>query len=233
MIPRSINAAHVRAAIDEIDRTGVPIGRGSWRYHLIHRGRRYPPEYVVSVAAEKATGRALPSHVFNGDFETNTFLRGLGFQIEGPAHTEKNAPAVVSGSAQNSDRDKEDARHTERCRRCKAAVESLLRKLYGAVECQKQFSTAPTLEGFGASEHVAALREIYAALCRHRGFTDFARAATLPPCDYFVPQPGFIVEFDESQHFTGPRQIALSLYPKARRYRIRTWAMEGALPSAQ
>jgi len=35
----------------------------------------------------------------------------------------------------------------------------------------------------------------------------------LPPCDYFVPEPGFILEFDESQHFTTPRSIALQSYP--------------------
>jgi len=31
--------------------------------------------------------------------------------------------------------------------------------------------------------------------------------------DYFVPEPGFIVEFDESQHFTAARKTALQHYP--------------------
>jgi hypothetical protein len=31
--------------------------------------------------------------------------------------------------------------------------------------------------------------------------------------DFFLPEQGMIVEFDESQHFTEPRKIALSLYP--------------------
>ena len=31
-------------------------------------------------------------------------------------------------------------------------------------------------------------------------------------CDYWVPDPGFIVEFDESQHFTIPRKLALAEY---------------------
>jgi len=35
----------------------------------------------------------------------------------------------------------------------------------------------------------------------------------LPNVDFFVPNPGFIVEFDESQHFTKPREKALSNYP--------------------
>jgi hypothetical protein len=52
-------------------------------------------------------------------------------------------------------------------------------------------------------------------LQRERGFTEFVRCAVLPPCDYFVPKPGFIVEFDESQHFTSLRQFALAAYPSS------------------
>jgi hypothetical protein len=40
------------------------------------------------------------------------------------------------------------------------------------------------------------------------------KSRTLRPCDFFVPNPGFIVEFDESQHFTKPRRIALQNYPE-------------------
>ena len=35
----------------------------------------------------------------------------------------------------------------------------------------------------------------------------------MAPCDFWVPDPGFIVEFDERQHFTIPRKLALSKYP--------------------
>ena len=35
----------------------------------------------------------------------------------------------------------------------------------------------------------------------------------VPPCDYFITDPPFILEFDESQHFSEPRWIALSCYP--------------------
>ena len=35
----------------------------------------------------------------------------------------------------------------------------------------------------------------------------------MAPCDFWVPDPGFIVEFDESQHFTIPRKLAFSAYP--------------------
>ena len=35
----------------------------------------------------------------------------------------------------------------------------------------------------------------------------------MSPCDFWVPAPGFIVEFDESQHFTSPRKLVFSAYP--------------------
>jgi hypothetical protein len=36
----------------------------------------------------------------------------------------------------------------------------------------------------------------------------------MPRCDFFVPgKPGFVVEFDEQQHFTEPRLITLNLIP--------------------
>jgi len=48
MMPDQIMAEHVRAAIAEIDRGGVPPLRQSVGYHLVYQGRRYPPKYVVS-----------------------------------------------------------------------------------------------------------------------------------------------------------------------------------------
>jgi len=81
MIPAAINAAHVHQAIAEINRTGVPPLRQSTLYDLIYQGRRYPPKYVVSLAARYATGRELPSQAFNGGSETNGFLENLGFDI--------------------------------------------------------------------------------------------------------------------------------------------------------
>ena len=53
-----------------------------------------------------------------------------------------------------------------------------------------------------------------AVLEMHRGFGigDFVRRDVLAGCDFWVPNPGFIVEFDESQHFTSPRKLTLSMY---------------------
>jgi hypothetical protein len=57
------------------------------------------------------------------------------------------------------------------------------------------------------------LQIIRAALCDLRGHGDFIKSALVPPCDYYMPEQKLIVEFDESQHFSRPRLISLSLYP--------------------
>lgn len=36
----------------------------------------------------------------------------------------------------------------------------------------------------------------------------------MPPCDFYVADPPFILEFDESQHFSRARLITLELYPE-------------------
>jgi len=68
-------------------------------------------------------------------------------------------------------------------------------------------------EEFNATHYNGPLQEIFEALKNFRGHSDFVRSKLLPRCDFFVPEPGFILEFDESQHFTGARKITLENYP--------------------
>ncbi len=84
----------------------------------------------------------------------------------------------------------------------------MLREKYGAVETNYRFeiSTAPC---------PGALEEIYRALQGARGYTDFVRHPTLPPVDFWLPERNVIVEFDERQHFTPLRALALARYPVA------------------
>lgn len=57
------------------------------------------------------------------------------------------------------------------------------------------------------------LRRICAGLRELRGHRDFIKSAQVPRCDFYISDPSFILEFDESQHFTRPRLVSLSLYP--------------------
>lgn len=92
-------------------------------------------------------------------------------------------------------------------------MRELLERIYGRVEESHSLGLPTSVEAWRDSPYGTTLEAIYSALVEHRGFGDFVRRPKLPPVDYFVPKPGFIVEFDERQHFTEPRRIALSLYP--------------------
>lgn len=102
--------------------------------------------------------------------------------------------------------------HNERCKECKIRVRELLEKIYGTVIVNYRISLPTRPEDFRDHPHYSALNEIYSALQMHRGFTEFVRASYLD-VDFFVPDPGFIVEFDESQHFTEPRKLTFAHYP--------------------
>lgn len=52
-----ISRRDVLAAIERIQREGVPPGREATRYALTHEGRLYPPKYAVSLAVANAAGK--------------------------------------------------------------------------------------------------------------------------------------------------------------------------------
>jgi hypothetical protein len=82
MIPAAqISTEHIRAAIEKIDSEGVPPNRASTKFEILFNSRKYPPKYVVSVAAKLATGKELLPNEFSGGEETNSFLRERGFEV--------------------------------------------------------------------------------------------------------------------------------------------------------
>lgn len=79
-----IDTAHVRLALEEIDKGGVPSGADSTTYDLIDGSRRYPPKLVLSLAAKHATGKEFDRLLFSAGMGSPAFklLQGLGFHIE-------------------------------------------------------------------------------------------------------------------------------------------------------
>jgi hypothetical protein len=213
MIPKNIHREHVLKAIEEVKRSGIPQGRGSKKFLIEFNGDYYPPKYVISLANRYANGVELNPSEFSGGTESNDFLRALGFKIvevKLPEET-KHIPLKERRETALS-----IAHHDERCPKCKETIRKLLEKIYGKVEPNYKFDVGARLEDFLNTPCYSVLKEIYEALQNHRGFREFVKTAILPHCDFFIPNPGFIVEFDESQHFTLPRRIALETYPNKR-----------------
>jgi len=209
MIPKNIRREHVVEAIREIERIGIRKGRISKKFLLEHDGKHYPLKYIISLANKYANGKELDPSEFSGGDETNNFLWALGFNIVEAPFLKKPVP---KSSKKNRERFLE-THHDERCPKCKETIRKLLQKIYGKVEPNYKLEIGVHPEDFRSIPHYGKLREIYETLQNHRDFKGFVKAKTLPGCDFFVPSPGFILEFDESQHFTLPRKIVLKHYP--------------------
>ena len=105
-------------------------------------------------------------------------------------------------------------RHSERCAECKTRVGQLLERIYGTCVPNYRFGWQTGLAPYAGTSIGSVLRDVAGVLEEYRGYGigTFVRSDMLAGCDYWVPDPGFIVEFDESQHFTSPRKRALSVY---------------------
>lgn len=108
--------------------------------------------------------------------------------------------------------------HNERCRECKQGIQSLLATVFDDVQVNYDIDFPSRIEHYSNSDIYDDIAPVYRALQRHRGHYEFVKAKKLPGVDFFIPNEKIIIEFDESQHFTEPRGIALSLYPEKIQY---------------
>ena len=217
MIPKHVTGAHIEKAIRLIIRDGVPPGRRSRGYCLATKGEHLPPKYTIALAHQVATGELLPSNRFSGGPESNEFLRRRGFAViecdccgrvrNGPGATAPRPTARRAGRSPSSP-------HSERCHACKIRVGQLLDRIYGACVRNRRFRWRTGLAAYAGTSIDPVLRDVAAVLEGYRGYGvgTFVRSRMLAGCDYWVPDPGFIVEFDESQHFTNLRKLALAVY---------------------
>jgi hypothetical protein len=103
--------------------------------------------------------------------------------------------------------------HSAHCRACKERVRKLLAATYGDCRVGHQFAWSAQPKDYTGTPIADLLKRICAGLGDFRGHRDFIKSAQVPPCDFYISDPPFILEFDESQHFSRPRLVALSLYP--------------------
>lgn len=220
MIPKTIKIEHILKSIQEIDSNGIPPKREARKFGLSLDGKIYPPKYVISLAYKHVGGIELDSNTFEGGLETNDFLKKLGFEIiEKQPFSNKSesikpsSTKVKSKTPKKSKSYRTNEKHTENCPECKNIIHKLLQKIYEQAERDYKIELSTHLEDFKDSKTYKQLKRIYTALRNYRGFENFTRAKKISGCDFYVPNPGFILEFDESQHFTTPRKIALQNYP--------------------
>lgn len=219
MIPKTVEREHIISALAEIDQHGVPPGRQATKFEVLYEGKKYPPKYVLSLAVKYAVGAPLSPHSFGGGGEANAFLRDRGFEVLMTNGATEALPVSAKLSKKAGTDKKKDtpislhSSHNERCSDCKDTVKALLEAIYGVTEKNPKIEASTSPEDYKHSPLYPVLHEIYSALQRHRGQEDFVRTPKMPNCDFWVPNPGFILEFDESQHFTACRALTLERYP--------------------
>ena len=224
MIPAYITKTNTTEAIRRIIRDGVPSRRRGRGYCLTTKGEHLPPKYTIALAHLVATGELLCADRFSGGQESNEFLRRRGFAVaecDCRGTVRDSRPAPVSPPSLRKTRtippERHSERHSERCSECKSRIRQLLARIYGACVLDHRFGWRTGLAAYAGTSIDPVLRDVAEALAGYRGYGigTFVRSDVLAGCDYWVPDPGLIVEFDESQHFTSPRKLALSVYADA------------------
>ena len=217
MIPKRITGAHIEEGIRLIIRDGMPAERRSRGYCLATKDGHFPPKYTIALAHQVATGALLPSDRFSGGPESNEFLRRRGFAViecDCRGGVGDGTGAAVPRPTVRRTRTSPPKPHSERCRECKIRVGQLLQRIYGACVRNHRFPWQTGLAAYAETSIEPVLRNVAGALEGYRGHgvDTFVRRRMLAGCDYWVPDPGFILEFDESQHFTAPRKLVLAVY---------------------
>ena len=217
MIPALISRTHIAEAVRRIHQDGIPARRRSRGFCLVTEGGHLPPKYAIALAHQAATGEALSSDRFSGGAESNDFLERLGFVV-----AECSCGGTVRDSGDPYPPDAVNRRrptvarkkHSERCPECKRRVREMLERIHGSCLSSHAFRWPTSPDAYHGTSIGHALRKVAAVLQSYRtfGIADFVRRRVLARCDFWVPNPGFIVEFDESQHFTIPRKLALEAY---------------------
>lgn len=108
--------------------------------------------------------------------------------------------------------------HDERCLACKTSVKNMLSTLLGQVESNKNLKLPARIMDYSNTHVFESLGRIHEALQLHRGFDEFVKTKSLSPVDFYIPSQKLIVEFDETQHFTKPRELTLELYPNDEKF---------------
>ena len=80
-IPK-ITEQNIKDAINYIDENGIPDQNKSTKYELVTSdGKKYPPKYVIAVAAKLATGEDVSPDAYNA-VEAVNYFEARGYMIE-------------------------------------------------------------------------------------------------------------------------------------------------------
>lgn len=191
---------------------------------LVIDGHRYPAKHIRGMAYQVHFGKEIKKEDYTGGQETVRFFERLGFATQYThqsvnTHPTKKAPAEVppkSAAVLPERKSQETSKNGKVSIPSKGVIEQknalqllLNRLLDGDVVCEKTFPWMRT-----PAEPTGEYAQLYNALSTYRGDTSFAKRNTSLRCDFVCESKKLIIEYDERQHFSEARRVALMSYPQ-------------------
>lgn len=218
-----VERQHVLRAIKIFlsERPKCPASRSTF---LVYEGKKLPAKHIRGMAYQVATGKEISKKDYAGGMETVRFFHQLGFEVfcTGSVKTPNTEALLPKSSPTN------ETSHGQ----CpfpkvgstpmgrisiprkgaieqKNALQLVLNRLFnGDVVCEKTFPWLKT-----PAEITGEYVPLCSALANYTGNTDFVKKNVSLRCDFAVAGHHLIIEYDERQHFSQARKIALETYP--------------------
>lgn len=197
--------------------------------YLMLDGKKYPAKHIRGMAYKVHFGHEAHKSDYAGGQETARFFEKLGFEVHYTHQNINTHPMKKSSSASSGKQSaikkapiSLQSIHTSPNQPSKISIPSrgvieqknalqlLLNKLFdGDVVCEKTFPWMKTPQNLTGS-----YTHLYSALSAYRGNSSFAKKNVVLRCDFVCEGQRIIIEYDERQHFSEARRIALLAYPQ-------------------
>lgn len=195
----NVKREHVINAIQKFEKLNpdYPKPRNTF---LVYNDKKYPAKHIRGLAFEIANNKEIKKSEYSGGQETVTFFKRLGFEVEYKMARIKEVSAKKEVPSKKLSVVEQ-----------KNALQKVLQKSYGIIETEKKFEWLKTPN---PEQLPTEYRKIVDALRKYRKQKTFLKPNYSLACDIVIDQHKIIIEYDENQHFSQARKIALENYPK-------------------
>lgn len=201
---------------------------------LVYNDKKLPAKHIRGMAYKVAYGEKISKSDFGGGMETVRFFERLGFEMFYSGLSEyKDTKSVINKKQSVHKTENKSNKVKMKLNNCenqistnkikisskdvinqKNALQLLLNRMFnGDIVCEKTFSwlkTPNVIEG--------EYKNIYKSLSEYRGDKSFAKKNVKLRCDFVCESKKLIIEYDERQHFSEARKVALESYKNTEVY---------------
>jgi very-short-patch-repair endonuclease len=191
---RIIQKEHVEAAILRY-RSSTLKHHPARSAFLYYDGHELPAKFIIRLAFEKATGHLPSPQTLTGGKASVRVLQGLGFDAQYKKET------VIGGKRNKVKNERREA------------FRKILSEMWGEVELEKKLPGIMVPDLKDRSSMPSTLHNILKVIEAYRGIPVQGQKNYKLAFDFYIPKLKLAIEFDEKQHFTPLRAVALKAYP--------------------